>query len=184
MTRYATVAMVSVLAGATGGLVTLFARPPVPARHVRATPSDRLAARIERTLPQLEKLLRRDRDGPSELEPESRQGWRGSAPAAETKGRTFLRSRTIAGLAQADQNREALELLRQQHVRDPGDATRTHRLLAYREVLERFGGPTRVYGQGSGVVFLYTYGNHADDAVEVSFTFCDGLVVEVDSYSP
>jgi len=194
MTRYATVALVSVLAGATGGLVTLFSRPPVPAHHIRATPFDRLAARMESTLQQLEGLLRRDREpedatatNPQNSNRRDRHGWGErlrSAAAAETKGRTSPGSCTIAHLAQADQNREALELLRQQHVRDSGEATRTHRLLGYREVLGRFGGPTRVYGRDTGVVFLYTYGDHAKDAVEVSFIFCDGLVVEVDSYSP
>ena len=197
MTRYATVAVVSVLAGATGSLVTLFSRPPMPAtlHRIPANPAfDRLATRIESTLQQLEQLLRRDRAPErsnrgehSESEPESRHGsgeGLRSAATAETKGLTSAGSGTIADLAQADQNRDALELLRQQHVRDAREAMRTHRLLGYREVLDRFGGPTRVYGRDGGVVFLYTYGDHAEHAVEVSFTFCDGLVVEVDSYSP
>jgi hypothetical protein len=107
-----------------------------------------------------------------------------STEIAERNGPTSPGSGTIADLARAEQSQEALELLRQQHVRDAREAMLTHRLLGYREVLERFGGPTKVYGGDGGVVFLYTYGDHPEHAVEVSITFCDGLVVEVDSYSP
>jgi hypothetical protein len=188
--------MVCVLAGATGGLVILFSQPPVPAtlHRIPTNPAfDRLAYRMERTLQQLEQLLPRDREPErssgeqSVSDPESRHGSSErlrSGATAETKRLTSPDSGTIAELAQTNQNGKALELLRQQHVRDARGASRTHRLLGYREVLERFGGPTSVYGEDGGVVFLYTYGDHAEHAVELSFTFCDGLVVEVDSYSP